>query len=65
MTIIDVFDVFNGITVIDNGVWFGVLTKSVDRCKSMWTRGVNRCRDISNRMANWQSNIDVVDNELD
>ena len=50
MTIIDVFDVFNRITVIDNGVWFGVLTKSVDRCEAMLTKGVDGCKDVFSRM---------------
>ena len=43
------------ITVFDNEIWLGmltngVLTKDVDRCSDMLTKGVDGCKGISSRM---------------
>jgi hypothetical protein len=67
-------DISSRITVVDNEIWSGLLTKSVDRCEGMLTEGVDGCNDIASKVRTTvidgelifsiSSKITVIDDEL-
>ena len=67
-------DISSRITVVDNEIWSGLLTKSVDRCEGMLTEGVDGCNDIASKVrttvingeliSSISSKMTVIDDEL-